>query len=497
MSYVTNLTIHDLRCNGTRPAQATLMDMIVEHITAAQIEACTGGTLIRGPRSLVFSGVSIDSRTLRAGDLFFAIRGRNNDGHRFIGQALDRGAAGVVVDRRQDPPHDFPAGRVLLQVPDTHRALEDLAAEIRRRWQGSLVAVTGSMGKTTTKEFAYQVLRTEFSVYRSAGNLNNLFGLPLALLGLSSEDHIGIFEMGMSAAGEIREMCTVARPDVGVILNVAPVHLEFFASLEEIARAKGELAEGLRPGGTLVYNAGDPLVSDIAARFPGSRISFGLCAAADVRADEIEVLGLEETRFRLTCGGLQWSASIPLGGAHYVVNALAAVALARHYRMDTEQILEALRALQPVGMRGPVLRFEEGITVIDDSYNSNPRALCRMIEALAQIRSCTRRILVAGEMLELGPTSGALHHECGVFAAERGIDLVVGVQGAAREIVRGALQAGLPEAAAWFFSAGEPAADFLVRQLRAGDLVLIKGSRGVHLERIVAHLQSTFTPQAA
>jgi len=497
VSFVTNLTIHDLRYNGTRPATATLMDMIMQQITAAQVEACTGGALIRGPRSLVFSGVSIDSRTLRAGDLFFAIRGRHHDGHGFIAAALERGAAGAVIDDRQAPPADFPADRVLLQVRDTHQALKDLAAEVRRRWQGSLVAVTGSMGKTTTKEFAYHVLRTEFSVYRSAGNLNNLFGLPLALFGLSPDDHIGIFEMGMSAPGEIREMCAVARPDVGIIINVAPVHLEFFGSLEEIARAKGELAEGLRPDGTLVYNAADPLVRGIASRFPGNRVSFALSAAADVRADEIEVLGLDETRFRLTCGGLSWSATIPLGGAHYVANALAAVALGRHYRVAMEQIIEGLRSLQPVGMRGQVVRFREGITVIDDSYNSNPRALCSMIETLAQVRSCTRRILVAGEMLELGPTAAALHYDCGVFAAEHGLDMVVGVQGAAREIVRGAVQAGLPETRAWFFSQVEPAADFLLRQLRAGDLVLIKGSRGVRLERILAQLQSTFTAQAS
>ena len=244
-SYINNLTVHDRKYGVIRPSTAILMDLVMAHMTAAQLESATGGVLVSGSRSTSLSGVSIDTRTLRPSDLFFAIRGPRNDGHDHVFSAMQKGAAGAVVDFRYEVPEAFPANKILLRVENTHEALKDLAAFVRRNWRGSLVGITGSMGKTTTKEFMAQVLQTEFSVYRSPGNYNNLFGLPLAIFGLSPEDHIGMFEMGMSAPGEIAEMCRIALPDAGVITNVAPVHLEFFESLEAIARAKGELAQGL------------------------------------------------------------------------------------------------------------------------------------------------------------------------------------------------------------------------------------------------------------
>lgn len=248
MSYINNRTVHDLRHGGARLLSAILADVVMAKMRAEQVESSTGGTLISGSRDTLISGVSIDSRTLHPGDLFFAIRGARNDGHRYIEQALSKGALGVVVDRRYEVPQGFSAEKILLRVEDTHKALKDLACDIRRQWKGSLVAITGSMGKTTAKEFAAEVLQTEYSVYRSPGNYNNLFGLPLAIFGLSPDDHIGIFEMGMSAPGEIAEMCRIARPAIGIITNVAPVHLAFFNSIEEIAKAKTELADALLPG---------------------------------------------------------------------------------------------------------------------------------------------------------------------------------------------------------------------------------------------------------
>jgi UDP-N-acetylmuramoyl-tripeptide--D-alanyl-D-alanine ligase len=492
-SYINNLTVHDRKYGGIRPATAILMDLVMAHMTAAQLESATGGLLVSGSRSTSLTGISIDTRTLRSSDLFFAIRGKQNDGHDHVMTALQKGASGAVVDHRYEIPPAFPALKILLRVEDTHEALKDLAAYVRRNWRGSLVGITGSMGKTTTKEFMAQVLQTEFSVYRSPGNYNNLFGLPLAIFGLSPEDHIGLFEMGMSAPGEIAEMCRIALPDAGVITNVAPVHLAFFDSIEAIARAKGELAEGLAAGGTLIYNADDPLVRAIAHRFPGDKVSFGLSADAEVRAEEIEITGLMETRFRLVCEGTARRAVLPLCGSHYVLNALPAIALARRYTIDIEQILESLRHLRQAHMRGQILHFREGFTVIDDSYNSNPRALVQMIENLSRIPRYVRRILIAGEMLELGKDSGALHNQCGTRAAECGIHTVVGVQGDAREIVRGAVAAGLPANQAHFFTEVNPAIDFLHRKMQPGDLVLIKGSRGVHLEKMVQALRSDYS----
>lgn len=466
-------------------------------LTAGQVESSTGGILRSGTRANTATGVSIDTRTLRQGDLFFAIRGPNNDGHSYVEAALARGAAGAVVDTQFPIPPDFPSDRILLQVEDTHQALKYLATDVRRTWRGSLIAITGSMGKTTTKEFAAQVLQTEFSVYRSPGNYNNLFGLPLALFGLGEEDHIGIFELGMSAPGEIAEMCRIARPDIGVLTNVAPVHLAFFSSIADIARAKAELAQGLPADGLLVYNEDDPLVREIAGNYGGRKISFGMTSEADVRARDVEITGLNETCFRLSYDGIDRKAMIPLAGTHFVQNALPAVALGIQFRLPLDQIVESLQLLHHAHMRGQTMHFKEGFTVIDDSYNSNPRALMQMTATLCRIPTYMRRILVAGEMLELGDSSDALHYECGAWAARCGVNLLIGVKGSAREIVRGAAAAGLQEDQVRFFAEIEPAIEFIDQKVQVGDLVLVKGSRGVHLEKIVQGLRSRHAEQSS
>ena len=459
-------------------------------LTAAEVESGTGGALVHGPREAVFAGVSIDTRSLQKGDIFFAIRGPNQDGHRFIPDALSRGALGVVVERDYEFPGEFPAAMV--RVRDTHKALKDLAMTVRRRWHGTLVAITGSMGKTTTRTFVAQVLQSTFSVYQTPGNYNNLFGLPLALFGLSPRHDFGIFEMGMSAPGEIAEMCRIAAPSIGILTNVAPVHLAFFNSVEGIARAKGELAQALPPDGMLIYNADDELVRDIAGRFALRKISFGFSDHADVRADKVAISAPDQTRFDLRFGGGTLTASIPFAGAHYVMNALPAVALGFQYGIAPERMVQSLGQLQQASMRGRILRFADGFAVIDDSYNSSPRALMQMIEVLSGMPSFTRRILVAGEMLELGRDSEAMHFECGTYAASRGLDMVVGIQGAAREIVRAAVESGLADSRARFFDTAAAAADFIANELCKGDLVLIKGSRGVHTEKIVHNLRSRF-----
>ena len=492
MSYVGNLAVQVCGGTGLREAGAALVDLVMSSMSAAQVASCTGGVLVSGSGTVAVSGVSIDSRTLKQGDLFFAIRGPRNDGHKYVADVLARGAAGAVVTADYGVPPDFPADRVLLHVADTHQALKALSAYLRALWQGSLVAITGSMGKTTTKEFSAHVLQTSFTVYRSPGNYNNLFGLPLALCGLSSDDQIGIFEMGMSAPGEIAEMCRLARPAVGVITNVAPVHLEFFSGIEEIARAKAELAAGLGSDGTLICNLDDPLVASIASSFGGRKIGFGLKEAADVRAGDIELASLHETRFTVSVAGKTHPASVPFAGRHYVMNALAAVALGVHYGIDVDQIVASLLHLRQNPMRGQVLTFEDGFTVIDDSYNSNPRALRLMIETLCGLPCPGRRILVAGEMLELGQDAGRLHYECGACASWSGVDIVVAVRGTAREIVRGALESGMSASNAYFFTEVDPATDFVTRAVMPGDIVLVKGSRGTQLDRMIRALKTSY-----
>jgi UDP-N-acetylmuramoyl-tripeptide--D-alanyl-D-alanine ligase len=464
----------------------------MSRFTAAEIESGTRGAIVHGSRDTLFSRASIDTRSLQANDIFFAIRGPNQDGHRYIPDALSKGALGAVAEQDYQYPGDFPSSRVLIAVRNTHEALKDLALSVRRRWPGTLVAITGSMGKTTTKEFSAHILKSEFQVYRTPGNYNNLFGLPLALLGLGSEQNLGIFEMGMSVPGEIKEMCRIAAPTIGIITNVAPVHLQFFNSIEDIARAKGELAEALPSDGTLIYNSDDPLVRGIAGRFGGRKISFGLSPSADVCADHIEIAGPDETRFQISCNGASQRTAIPLAGAHYVMNILPAIALGSGFGIPLSRMTETFGTLQQASMRGQMLRFRKGFAIIDDSYNSNPKALMKMVDVLSEMPSFHRRILVAGEMLELGKSADALHYECGAYAAARRVDRVIGVQGAAGEIVRGAMESGIPAAQAHFYPDAEAAADWIEKELRSGDLVLIKGSRGVHLETIVQRLRNRF-----
>lgn len=491
VAFINNCTMHDRR-DRTAPPSTTLSDSSMTRMTVKEVASGIRGTLVSGSPAVVVSGISIDSRTLNPGDLFFAIRGPHTDGHSYVSSALAKGACGAVVELDFEAPEGSLRDQILLSVADTHQALKDLGTEVRRRWRGSLVAITGSVGKTTTKEFAAQVLQTEYSVYRSPGNYNNLFGLPLSLFGLNEDDHIGIFEMGMSARGEIAEMCRIARPDIGVLTNIAPVHLEFFNSVEEIAQAKGELAESLGSSGTFIYNADDALVRRIAARFAGHKISFGLSPDAEIRAEEIEIVGVEETRFRLSCHGVSRKAVMPLAGLHYVMNVLPALALGHYYRIPLEQSVESLKDLRHAPMRGQVLRFKEGFVVIDDSYNSNPRALAQVLENLSLRQSGGRRILVAGEMLELGKESPSLHYQAGSMAAKFGIDLVVAVRGDAQELARGAIAGGIPESRVHFFTDVDQAAGFVEQTVRKGDDLLVKGSRGVHLEKIVQALRNRF-----
>jgi UDP-N-acetylmuramoyl-tripeptide--D-alanyl-D-alanine ligase len=296
----------------------------------------------------------------------------------------------------------------------------------------------------------------------------------------------------MSAPGEIAEMCRIAAPGIGIITNVAPVHLAFFHSLEEIAAAKEELAQALPSDGELIYNSDDPLVCEIAGRFTGRKISYGFSDRADVRASQVKIVSLNETQFRLSSAGAVCEAAVPLPGAHFVLNALPAVALGLKYNIPLDRIAGSLGSLKQASMRGQILRFKEGFAVIDDSYNSNPRALMERVKTLSQWPSFDRRILVAGEMLELGNSADSLHAECGAFAAKNGLDMVIGIQGAAIQIVRAAVQAGLPESHAHFFPDAAGAANFINAEMREGDLALVKGSRGAHTEKIIQSLRAHF-----
>jgi len=428
------------------------------------------------PGDEIALGYSIDSRTIRAGDLFFAVKGERFDGHDFVGEALEKGAAAAVV--RKDQRHRYPDAARLLAVDDTLVALQTLATAVRKVWGKPLIGVTGSAGKTTTKEAIAHVLGARFRVLKSEGNFNNHFGLPLMLLKLEPEHDVAVIEMGMSHGGEIRALAKIAQPEIGVVTNVAPVHLEFFDSLAGIARAKYELIESLPAGGTAILNADDEYVSQFGRDFPGKVITYGTHATAEVRGENLESCGPQGSQFDVLTAGSREHACLSLVGEHNILNALAAVAVGLTRGLKLSEAVAALASLAPADKRGQVLQVGN-ITVINDCYNSNPKALSAMIDALAAMPA-RRRIVVAGEMLELGPSGEHLHRAAGQHIAERKIDVLVGVRGRAQAMVESAQKAGVP---AVFVGTPEEAGEWLARETQDGDVVLLKASRGVKLEK--------------
>jgi UDP-N-acetylmuramoyl-tripeptide--D-alanyl-D-alanine ligase len=425
-------------------------------------------------------GYSIDSRTLQAGEVFFAVKGERLDGHDFVEQALGRGAIAAVVQRGELARYAKPAG--LLAVDDTLIALQTLATAVRKIWGKTAIGVTGSMGKTTTKEAMAHLLATKYRVHRTKGNFNNHFGLPLGLLTLEPEYDLAVVEMGMSHAGEIAALARIALPNEGVVTNVAPVHLESFDSIAGIARAKYELIEALPHGGTAVLNADDEYVCQFGRDFKGKVVMFGMsakgCVPADVRAENIEMVGTEGTRFDLVSDGVRQAVQSPLLGRHNVYNVLAAAAIALEHGITPSEIAAALPSLQAADKRGQVVQVGN-IAVLYDCYNSSPKALMAAVNTLTAMPA-GRRIVVAGEMLELGATGEELHRECGRHIAASKVDFLLGVRGLAQVMVEAAREGGMK---AEFVAAPEEAGEWLARESRDGDVVLLKASRGVKLEK--------------
>jgi UDP-N-acetylmuramoyl-tripeptide--D-alanyl-D-alanine ligase len=463
--------------------------------TVEEVARALGVTPPRGVDPLArLAGVSINSRTLARGELFVAIHGPRHDGHNFVVAALESGALAGVVAADRLSGFAEPVRSKLLAVPDTLAALQDLARAVRARWGRRLAAVTGSAGKTTTKEILAALLAARFRVLKSEGNLNNEYGLPLQLLRLDEEDEAAVVELGMSHAGELKRLAEIAGPDVGVVTCVAPVHLEFFGSVDEIALAKRELIEGLAGHESVaVLNADDPRVARFAPVAPGRVVTFGVAEGADFRAENIRDHGLNGSEFDFLGPQGRERLGLPLAGRHNISNALAALAAASVWGVGAREAREVFPKLEATGMRGRVLTYDAGFTVINDGYNSNPVALAAMVELLTKTPAEGRPILAAGEMLELGPGSAELHREAGRAAAATGkLAWVIGVQGDAESFVRGAVEGGHPAARAKFFASSGEAGAFLGNLMERGDVLLVKGSRGVKMERVVEALDARF-----
>jgi len=421
-------------------------------------------------------GYSIDSRTVQPGELFFAVKGERLDGHDYVEAALQAGAIGAVV--HTDQARRFADQSRLLVVDDTLTALQRLGAAVRRLWAKPLIGVTGSAGKTTTKEIVAHVLSTRHRVLKSQGNLNNQFGMPLQLLKLDPDHEMAVIEMGMSHPGEIRDLAALAEPNCGVVTMVAPVHLEFFDSIAGIARAKYELIESLPVGGIAVLNADDSYVSQFGRDFHGTVVTFGLHKPAAVMAKNIEAHGSAGSIFDVVVEEHTVRGSLPLLGEHNIYNALAGIAVGLEYGVPLETAVQSLASLTAGDKRGEVLHVA-GATVINDCYNSNPKALESMIRSLAQMQA-QRHIVIAGEMLELGPSGETLHRDSGRHMGRYGITKLLGVRGLAKAMVEGAREAGVD---AEFVATPEEAGAWLRREVESGDAVLLKASRGVRLER--------------
>jgi len=429
---------------------------------------------------------SIDTRTLKPGDVYFALVGANHDAHRFVPEAMQKGAKVVVISRGR--AGDFPGEAAILRVADTTRALQDLACWVRHQQEVKVLGITGSSGKTTTKEMAAAIMEDSMPTLKSTGNLNNTYGLPLCLLNLESEQRAAVLEMGMSYPGELTVLAGIADPDVGVLINVHPVHLEHFPSVSAIADAKGELFRGMRDDAVAVYNADDPEATRVALPFRGRKIAFGFAAGSQVRATDPRPTESGGTAFEIVLEEESLPVEIRFPGQHHVANALAAAAGSWACGARGPAIQSGLSRVRPLPMRGALLKFSGEVRVLDETYNSNPKAMERTLETLS-ILPARRKVVVSGDMLELGPDGLPAHERLGKQVAGAGAALFVAVGPLSRLAAESATAAGLREVR--HFEDSSAAAEFVAPALADGDLVLVKGSRGMKMERIVDGIRAS------
>jgi len=455
-----------------------------------EVLKATGGRLLQGEERTLFRGISTDSRTVAEGELFIALKGDRFDGHHYALEALKKKAGGVVIeeDKIRDIRWNGYRPSAVIAVKDTLRALGDIAQERRRTYGTPVIALTGSNGKTTTKEMISASLETTFPVLKTKGNLNNLIGLPLTLLDLTEKERVVVLEMGMNVPGEIRRLTEIAEPDVGLITNIEKVHLEGVGSVERIKEEKGELFRKMRKDGTILVNQDDPRVIDLASEYPGQKITFGMDHPAEVRAKEIRLKGAEGTSFTLIMEGVTLEITLPLLGRHFVPNALSAIASASLFGIELEKVKEALEHLQPSPMRMEVLRLKEGVTLINDAYNANPRSMELALEILSEMKGKGRAIAVLGDMLELGDFSVEAHQHIGQRVKELSIDLLLALGEEAPVLIESAIRHGLDSEKARIVESHTEVISILKKMVRDGDWILIKGSRRMGMEKIAEGL---------
>ena len=463
------------------------------HLTLAWVAEAVGGDILSGNPGMEIGSIVTDTRSLQAGDFLVALRGARFDAHDFVPEALARGAAGALVRRGFDSaPQGRSAG--IVAVDDTTTALQALAHAIRRASGTRVVAITGSAGKTTTKEVIARFLSSQFRVVKNKGNLNNHIGLPLSLLQLRDGPDVAVMELGMNHPGEISALVAIAEPEVRVWTNVGDAHIGFFPSLEAIADAKAEILEGAAPSHVLVANADDERVMSRAGRFAGRVVTFGTSDRARVRAQRIEDLGIGGMRAQVITPAGEQTIATPLLGRGNLDNVLAGAAVALEFGVRLDEIAELAPTLKAADRRGAVHRLRQGVVLIDDSYNSSPEALRRALGVVASESRAVRKVAVLGEMLELGDQAIPLHQESGRRSVAAGVEWLVAIGGSpARAMADAAVAAGMPSSAVERFEESEAAASAVAAAVRAGDLVLVKGSRGTRVDVVADRIVAEFS----
>lgn len=460
------------------------------NLSLKEVLEATSGILLQGKEGTSFKGVSTDSRTIQEGELFIALKGERFDGHHFAIDALEKKAGGILIEEEKirDIRWNGYRPKAVISVKDTLRALGDLARARRRQYGIPVVAITGSNGKTTTKELIAACLETTFPVLKTKGNLNNLIGLPLTLLTLTEKEKIVVLEMGMNVPGEIQRLTEIAEPDVGVITNIEKVHLEGLGTLERLKQEKGALFRSMRKDGTILVNQDDSNVVDLSQSFPGQKITFGIKTPAEVMAKEIRFRGVKGTSFTLIFERETMEVNLRLFGRHFVANALCAVAAASLFGIEIRKIKEALEGFQPFPMRMEVIPLSDGKVLINDSYNANPKSMEMALETLVEVKGEGRALVVLGDMLELGAFAEEAHREIGRKVQALSMDFLLALGEWAPVVVESAVRYGFPFERAKVVEDHSEAISILKKEMRKGDWILVKGSRRMGMEKIIKGL---------
>jgi UDP-N-acetylmuramoyl-tripeptide--D-alanyl-D-alanine ligase len=463
-------------------------------ITVGELVSAVSGKRVSGSEDNLVGGLSTDSRRMLPGYLFLALKGERYDGHDFVAEAVRGGAMGVIVQSGKALPKELrPNNFVVVTVTSTLNALGDLASWWRRQWGGRVAAITGSNGKTTTKEMAASILCLSENTLKSPGNFNNLVGLPLTILSLKEEHKMAVLEMGMNRPGEIARLTQIARPDIGLITNVAQAHLEMLGDLQGVKRAKGELLKMMPPESTAILNGDDESTARLASTFQGPVVTFGLGKMNQVRAGSIKKTGDQAQAFDIYLNSERIQVKMNLPGIHNILNALGGTAIANCLSISRELIAQGLEDFRPLRGRFQIIDLNDGIRIIDDTYNANPSSLKAALNTVKELKGNKQGLVVGlGEMMELGSQTSKHHFDAGHLVAEMGAKSLVVLGEHGRQVIEGAWKGGMNKRQTQLAATHAEMSDAITAQVKGGDLIFLKGSRKVALDKVVKLMKGYF-----